>query len=137
MANSQRLATVRSAIEGYLASQADQPGSDSGDDGLSGDDGSSIDCVITTESILIRDEHYCGRRFSTTTHRAVWFIEEDQVKIYTTDQRLCCVLNTDEIDAAAAMEDNSSPHVISIHSRQVDVGDVDDSTGGEEIRRAA
>ena len=153
MANSQRLTTVRLAIEGYLASQSDQPGSQtklelvSSQDGVSsetlasGDDEIGIDCVIASESILIRDEHYCGLRFNTSTHRAVWFIEEDQVKIYTADQRLLCVLTADEIDAAAdAATDEAvidQPHVISINSKRVDSADRDLGNADEEIRRAA
>ncbi|WP_149752693.1 hypothetical protein [Rubripirellula obstinata] len=126
MTNSQRLTTVRSAIEGYLASQADQPGSTD-----------EVDCVIAIESILIRDEHYCGRRFSTSTHRAVWFIEEDQVKIFTADQSLCCVLKADQIDDAAGLAGEESPHVISINSQRIDSADSDQADSDEGIRRAA
>ena len=120
MANSKRLSTVRAAIEGYLASQADQAG-----------------CEIVTESILIRDEHYCGRRFTTSTHQAVWFIEEDQVKIYAADRSLCCVMSADEIDSAAEQAENSPPQIISIHSKQNDSDGRDLSDGDEEYRRAA
>lgn len=155
MANSQRLRTVRLAIEGYLASQADQPGCDLSLNAISNVDGDSttelaldrvgpdvnqvprVDCSISDESILIRDEHYCGRRFSTSTHRAVWFIEEDQVKIYTTDQQLCCVLNADEIDLAADGASSSPPHVISFNSTQVESADRDDTAGDQGFRRAA
>ena len=34
------------------------------------------------EAILIRDGFYCGRRFRCGPLEAVWFIEEDQLKIY-------------------------------------------------------
>ena len=34
------------------------------------------------ESILIRDGHYCGRRFDCAGCYAVWFIEENEVKLY-------------------------------------------------------
>ena len=34
------------------------------------------------EAILIRDGFYCGRRFQCGELQAVWFVEEDQLKIY-------------------------------------------------------
>ncbi|MFP6751908.1 MAG: hypothetical protein VB855_09550 [Pirellulaceae bacterium] len=34
------------------------------------------------EAILIRDDFYCGRRFRCGPLEAVWFVEEDQLKIY-------------------------------------------------------
>ena len=34
------------------------------------------------ESILIRDGHYCGRRFDCGGWCAVWFSEENEVKLY-------------------------------------------------------
>lgn len=137
MSNSQRLTTVRSAIEGYLAGQANQPGGDNHADC------ETVDCKIAVESILIRDEHYCGRRFSTSTHRAVWFIEEDQVKIYTADQQhLCCVMNTNEIDAAADLPEDESPQVISIDAQRIESEhgnkvDSDIADNDEGFRRAA
>ena len=35
-----------------------------------------------SESLVIRHESYCGRRFRADGFQAVWFIEEDQIKIY-------------------------------------------------------
>ena len=37
------------------------------------------------EKILIRDGFYCGRCFTSGGVRAVWFIEEHQVKFYGQD----------------------------------------------------
>ncbi len=37
------------------------------------------------ESILIQDGYYCGRRFECNGLKAIWFVEEDQVKIYDRD----------------------------------------------------
>lgn len=37
------------------------------------------------ETILIRDGHYCGRRFECDGFCAVWFVEENQVKFYERD----------------------------------------------------
>jgi hypothetical protein len=38
--------------------------------------------VEMSENILIRDETYCGRRFRSGGYQAIWFIEEDEIKIY-------------------------------------------------------
>lgn len=40
-----------------------------------------------TELVLIRDGQYCGRKFQTmgTSIQAIWFCEEDQLKIYRPD----------------------------------------------------
>ena len=35
-----------------------------------------------TESFVIADEHYVGRTFRWTDHRAVWFHEADELKVY-------------------------------------------------------
>jgi hypothetical protein len=34
------------------------------------------------ESVLIRNDCYCGRRFRADGLQAVWFIEEDEIKVY-------------------------------------------------------
>jgi hypothetical protein len=41
-----------------------------------------------SESILLRDGLYCGRRFQTGDVHAVWFVEEDELKIYAEDGSL-------------------------------------------------
>jgi hypothetical protein len=38
--------------------------------------------VPPEETILIRDGMYCGRRFRTNDHMAVWFIEEGELKYF-------------------------------------------------------
>lgn len=39
------------------------------------------------ESILIHDGNYCGRRFETEGAHAVWFVEENQIKVTSGDGR--------------------------------------------------
>lgn len=34
------------------------------------------------ETILIRDGHFCGRRYSHEDRSAVWFVEENEIKFY-------------------------------------------------------
>lgn len=55
------------------------------------------------ESILIRDGYYCGRRFDAGSLEAVWFLEEDQVKISDVLGTVLCVLRGSEVDALAAL----------------------------------
>jgi hypothetical protein len=39
--------------------------------------------------LLIRGGHYCGRRFTSPSGRtAIWFIEEDQLKLYDSQGEL-------------------------------------------------
>tara|TARA_R110002111_G_scaffold10391_2_gene33565 strand:- start:35 stop:529 length:495 start_codon:yes stop_codon:yes gene_type:complete len=117
MTNSQRLTTIRAALQSFLVGQTTD------------EDVGKVDASIESESILIRGEFYCGRRFRTSTHHAVWFIEEDQLKIYTVGGDLCSVLVEGEIDEMAAQrhiehadqtdvdQEDLAPHVISIHSQ--------------------
>lgn len=70
MTNSQRLEAIRQHLEAWFATQTDgQPWE-------------------ASESILIRDGFYCGRCFQLRGFRAVWFFEEDQIKIYRSSGEL-------------------------------------------------
>jgi hypothetical protein len=51
------------------------------------------------ETILIRAGMYCGRRFEAAGAHAVWFIEEDQLKLFSADGNILRVL-----DRVAAQE---------------------------------
>jgi hypothetical protein len=52
------------------------------------------------ETILIRDGHYCGRRFELDGLAAVWFAEEGQVKMYGRDGRVMKVCSASELAPA-------------------------------------
>lgn len=54
------------------------------------------------ETILIRDDFYCGRRFATKDMEAVWFIEENQVKFYSEDGTVVRVEDASQIVAKHA-----------------------------------
>ncbi len=64
MTNSQRLEIVRSTLLAWYEQRHQ----------------ASIDHF--NESILIRDGFYCGRKFRFADYSAVWFAEEDQLKLY-------------------------------------------------------
>ena len=38
--------------------------------------------AATHETLLIHDGNYCGHRMQKADYAAVWFIEEDQVKVF-------------------------------------------------------
>ena len=99
MTNSQRLATVRQAFLHWLR-----------DEGVDACSDGHQNSLIQHESVLIRDEFFCGRKFIAKDHHAVWFIEEDVVKIHLSDGQLMHVLRGAEIDEFAVRETvESSP----------------------------
>jgi hypothetical protein len=40
------------------------------------------------ETILIRNGGYCGRRFESEAAAAIWFVEENQLKVFRADGTL-------------------------------------------------
>jgi hypothetical protein len=128
MTNSQRMATVRTCFLRWLASHPQNSAPQQSDAACD-----ESETPILRESILIRDEFYCGRRFHGHTHNAVWFIEEDELKVYRNSGELECVLSSEQIDAGSAPlpQDAGSPDVIKLPMPASDVH----SEG--EIRRAA
>ena len=88
MTNSQRLTQVRKLFLNWMV---DSQGSESKE--------ASDQPEIRRESVLIRDEFYCGRRFHADLYDAIWFIEEDVLKIYRSDGSLVKALRRAEIDA--------------------------------------
>lgn len=89
MTNSQRLANVRVALQHWLARHVESPAGEVAPAG-------SLQ-RLGSESILIRGGFYCGRRFDAGTHHAVWFVEEDELKIYELSGQLVCSMQADEI----------------------------------------
>jgi len=45
-----------------------------------------------SEHILIRNDLYCGRRFRCGDLQAVWFIEEDEIKVHGPDGTVLRIL---------------------------------------------
>jgi hypothetical protein len=48
------------------------------------------------EHILVRHDVYCGRRFFANGLQAIWFVEEDQLKIHARDGTVARVLSSEE-----------------------------------------
>ena len=119
MTNSQRLATVRDRLIRWLANRnaaSSTPG------------GEPPAAAIVSESILIRDGYYVGRRFNLGSYRAVWFLEEDELKLYHASGELACVLTGEGIDQV-----NGSAEVLSMPEPQPPQGD----DQPDDVRRAA
>ena len=53
--------------------------------------------VNMSEHILVRDETYCGRRFRAGDYQAIWFIEEDELKIYSPDGAVVRVMSASHV----------------------------------------
>ena len=83
MTNSRRLTHVRERLRLWL-SQQPYAQSDQAQVGWS-------------ESMLVCDGFYCGRRFNAGAFYAVWFMEEHELKIHTAEGELLSVFKSDEI----------------------------------------
>ncbi len=79
MQHSQTLAAIRQLVRGIFAEL-----------------GQAEDCQAT-EHILLRDDLYCGRRFQADGLQAIWFIEENEIKIYAKDGSVARVLSASDI----------------------------------------
>jgi hypothetical protein len=101
MTNSQRLAVVRTALRKWLADR--NPDQDDS-------------AMPLSEAMLIRDGHFCGRRFRFPLYHAIWFLEEDEVKILTTEGAVVGRFTGDEIDklAQASHPTSTDTHTLSI-----------------------
>jgi hypothetical protein len=86
MTNSQRLSLVRSALRQWISER--QP------------DASELH-EAASEAMLIRDGFFCGRRFRLANYQAVWFLEEDELKIRDMAGSVLALLGTGEIDRLA------------------------------------
>ena len=98
MTNFQRLATVRTRFLHWLQN-ADEYSEEAGNEGS----------LIHHESMLIRDEFFCGRKFHSEHFTAVWFIEEDVLKIHRADGSLELVLRGSDIDVSETAEHSVEP----------------------------
>jgi hypothetical protein len=57
--------------------------------------GADVDLQLN-EHILVRHDAYCGRRFFADGLQAIWFVEEDQVKIHARDGTVVQVMSSEE-----------------------------------------
>ena len=57
------------------------------------------------ETLLIRDGHFCGRRFCHESMDAIWFVEENEIKFYDSTGAVVRVI------APITGDDNALDHV--------------------------
>lgn len=97
MTNSQRLTKVREYFTRWmeLTPVVDGPAVDGEGQDDASENGQTS--TILSESILIRDGFYCGRRFQASSYHAVWFMEEDQLKIHSKSGEVAAVFTGEEI----------------------------------------
>lgn len=140
MTNSQRLAKVRACLLRWISEHPPQQAPES--PASSETEPESVPSIVR-ESILIRNEFFCGRRFFTSEHSAVWFVEEDELKIFHQDGSLLCVLSGHEIDAANEETSDVVAHpaaeILKLPAREDAVASdtTTPSESPETIRRAA
>ena len=83
MTNSQRLSAVRDALRGWLLTHLPE-------------NPRAADPV--GEAMLIQDGCFCGRRFRFPEHAAVWFLEEDEVKVRDLQGNLMVCFHGSQVD---------------------------------------
>ena len=125
MTNFQRLATVRTRFLRWLQ-DADQRSEELGPEGS----------LIHRESMLIRDEFFCGRKFHAQHYTAVWFIEEDVLKIHRADGSLELVLRGSEIDDLKADESPVEAANLPLKTALIKLQDQSASDGGDRLNSA-
>jgi len=95
MTNSQRQAKARNCFLQWIEEQLAADHSD-------GENQNTVaNSKIIREGMVIREDFFLGRRFVTQTWDAIWFIEEDQLKIFNTHGSVLQVMNRSEIDQRA------------------------------------
>ncbi|GAA4466240.1 hypothetical protein [Novipirellula rosea] len=122
MTNSQRLETVRSRLCQWIDDQSTDAGQE------------YEPAKVLSESLLIRDGFFCGRCFRTEAFRAVWFIEEDELKIYSNSGTLECVFTGQEIDQVEEIQ-SADESIIRMPERVAEVAEVTENEA--PMRRAA
>lgn len=54
------------------------------------------------ESLLIRGGHFCGRRFELDGMSAVWFVEENELKVYDRQGELLAAVDASSVEQRKA-----------------------------------
>ncbi len=129
MTNSKRLAKVRQRLSDWLAQQTVEAGEDSSAQ-VTGES-------ITGESILIVDGFYAGRRFDAGQYHAIWFMEEDELKIHGPGGELLEVCTTDQIEDVKRPAASGPQIADSQASDVISLQDGDAGGSRDHVRRAA
>lgn len=94
MTNSQRLAAVRRCLDRWFETQHHD------------------EDIDIRDAVLIRNGFYAGRRFELGQYRAVWFMEEDELKIQDSTGAVVAKFNAAEINRlSGVVPDAVAPEV--------------------------
>ncbi len=120
MTNSQRLLVVRNSLRNWMsgrhAGEADQ-------------------AEPLSEAMLIRGGFFRGRRFRFLNYQAVWFIEEDELKVHDREGSVVAHFQGEQIDRLAEAAADPSSEVretLSLTEHLQDVTQAAESTGDEQ-----
>lgn len=89
--------------------------------------------AITGESIVIGQEMYLGRRFEMAEHRAIWFAEEDCVKVYRRGGGHVLTMTPEDLDQVAAVQSDAN----GVEQEVVSLPMFSSPESEETVRRAA
>ena len=126
MTNSQRLAAVRRCLDRWLENQQSD-----------GD-------IEISDAVLIRAGFYVGRTFQLGPYRAVWFMEDDEVKIHDVAGALVAKLDSAAIDLGSRVASSAEIRAQATDSEAEGVSTIpmqrqipESSSENASIRRAA
>jgi hypothetical protein len=118
MTNSQRLAAVRRCLDRWLEQQ-------------------HCDADIDIrDAVLIRGGYYIGRRFELGQFHAVWFMEEDQVKVHDAAGNVLARFDAAAIDLANASQE-AVEEAVEEEATIIAMPSLSEPVRQTEIRRAA
>lgn len=127
MTPSQQLARARNCVKQCFNDRQIVP--DGTDDGIP-----KRSNVEFRESIFVCGGFYRGRRFRSEDLSAVWFAEEDEVKVHTNGGEFVASYNVEEMNR---MLDPVAASVLSMHSAVVGSPQAEAVNYEQPIRRAA
>ena len=82
--------------------------------------------AIIREGMVIRDDFFLGRRFVTEGYDAIWFIEEDELKVFDSQGSVIQVMHREEMDDAA---EKYEAYTTSLKDNGADSDNAADSSG--------
>jgi hypothetical protein len=98
MTNSQRLAAVRRCLDRWFETQHHD------------------EDIDIRDAVLIRNGFYAGRRFELGQYRAVWFMEEDELKIQDASGTIVAKFNAAEINRLSGVAPDAVAPEVADHS---------------------
>ena len=118
MTNSQRQSMARRCFLHWIGEQGGSESALAPQNDLRKETDVSNQDLILREGMVIREDYFLGRRFVTESFNAIWFIEEDQLKIFDDSGKVLQVMQREEINQYAAAYDAALTKSESTHIEQ-------------------